>query len=87
MQQSLAKEKKFKEAFKELEIIFPKNKYSTCTAIEYLMALIRTYDSYKNKNLINFIEVIQKLLDFPLTKVSRGRVKEFYETTEMDPEI
>ncbi|MEN8380672.1 ATP-dependent helicase [Acinetobacter radioresistens] len=77
----LAKEKKFKEAFKELEIIFPKTKYSISKTIEYLMALIRDYDSYKNKNLINFIEVIQKLLDFPLTKVSRGRVKEFYETT------
>lgn len=77
----LAREKKFKEAFKELEKIFPKSKYSISKTIEYILALIEGYESYQNKNLINFIEVIQRLLDSPLTRVSRGNVKEFYEST------
>lgn len=77
----LAREKKFKEAFKELEKIFPKSKYSISKKIEYILALIEEYESYQNKNLINFIEVIHRLLDSPLTKVSRGNVKEFYEST------
>ena len=77
----LAREKKFKEAFKELEKIFPKSKYSISKTIEYILALIEEYESYQNKNLINFIEVIHRLLDSPLSKVSRGNVKEFYEST------
>ena len=77
----LAREKKIKEAFKELEKIFPKSKYSISKTIEYILALIEGYESYQNKNLINFIEVIQRLLDSPLTRVSRGNVKEFYEST------
>ncbi|PTV47349.1 UvrD-helicase domain-containing protein [Acinetobacter pittii] len=77
----LTREKKFKEAFKELKKIFPESKYSISTSIEYLSTLIKEYDSYKTKNLINFIEVLQKLLNSSITKVSRGRVKEFYENT------
>ena len=64
-----------------LEKIFPKSKYSISKTIEYILALIEGYESYQNKNLINFIEVIQRLLDSPLTRVSRGNVKEFYEST------
>lgn len=77
----LTREKKFKEAFKELKKIFPESKYSISTSIEYLSTLIKEYDSYKTKNLINFIEVLQRLLNSPITKVSRSRVKEFYEST------
>ena len=75
------REKKFKEAFKELEKIFPRSHYNISISIEYISTLIGEYDSYRNENLINFIEIIQKLFHSRLTKVSRGKVKEFYENT------
>ncbi|ENU31353.1 hypothetical protein F991_00823 [Acinetobacter sp. CIP-A165] len=77
----LVREKKFKDAFKELEKIFPRSHYNISISIEYISTLIGEYDSYKNENLINFIEIIQKLFHSRLTKVSRGKVKEFYENT------
>ena len=70
-----------RRAFKELKKIFPESTYSISASIEYLSNLIKDYDSYKTKNLINFIEFLQNLLNSSITKVTRGKVKQFYVST------
>ncbi len=80
-----AKEKKFKDAIKVLEKHFNYKKdkiKGKRKALRYLTFLLSKYD--KNITLIDFSEEIRLNLDSSITKVTKGKVKTFYENNILE---
>jgi len=77
-----ATENKFKDSIKVLEKLFnyKKDKLKRKRkALEYLTFLLNKYDVYKDLSLLEFSNFIKKELNDNISKVTRGRVKTFYE--------
>ena len=78
-----AKESKFKDAIKELENFF---NYKTDKikgkrkALKYITILMNGFENYKSGTLIEFSEFVRLNLEPNMTKVTRGKVKVFYES-------
>lgn len=76
----LAKEKKFKEALKELSKIFPTTQYPIYTSLTYLSNLLSEYDDFKGKSLSCFIDLLRKQSGLTIAKLSKGKAKDLYDT-------
>ncbi|HIB8505521.1 TPA: UvrD-helicase domain-containing protein [Acinetobacter baumannii] len=75
----LAREKKFKDSFKELSKIFPVETFSLAFSLTYLSNLLSEYDDFKDKSLSHFIEIIRQLSGLTVAKLQKGRAKELYD--------
>lgn len=69
----------FKEALNYLDKIDRLKIYDVKTKLEYLKILLRGYQEYFNKPLKDLNDYINNNLEiFQLSKISRGKIKEFY---------
>lgn len=84
---AFAKEKKFKDAISELEKFFNHKTdrlIGKRKALKYITTLLNAYDEYKSSSLIEFSEFVRLNLEPNMTKVTRGRVKVFYESYSLN---
>ena len=83
----LAREKKIRDALKELQKVLrniPDKHERKKAALQHLFRLLSKYDSYKNDSLLGFSTMIKANIKTDLTKVTSGGVKTFYETHSYD---
>lgn len=76
----LAREKKFKEALKELKIRFGKDDDGKKRALLVLSLLLHKYQDFKDKNLMHFCNILRVEIDTNLSRFKKGRAKTFYES-------
>lgn len=77
-----AREKNFNDAIKELEKIFKdKNDESKGKkeALKYICLLLKKYDDFKDKSLLNFYSIVKSEIKLDISKFARGATKTFYE--------
>ncbi len=77
-----ARERKFKDAIKELERIY-KDKNDEYKgrkeALKYICLLLKKYDDFKNKSLFDFHSIVKSEIKFDISKLANGAAKSFYE--------
>lgn len=78
----LAREKKFKDAIKELQRIFGKNEEGEKKALKYLIILISKYEDYQDKSLMCFYDLVKSQIDTSLSKFSKGKTQDFYNNND-----
>lgn len=78
----LAREGKFKDAIRELQL---ESKFrsdpqkSKNEAIEHLMILLGSYDTYKDASLLDFCNFVRARIKNDISNLAAGRAKTFYE--------
>lgn len=77
-----AREKKFKDAIKELQRVFGKNEDGKKKALKHLLVLVAEYEDYQDKTLMHFYDLVKSKVDTTLTKFSRGKIQDFYHNTD-----
>ena len=75
----LAREKKFKDSFKELSKIFPLNEFPLNFSLAFLVNILNEYDDFKDKSLSYFIEILRKNSRFEIPKLRKGKAKDLYD--------
>ncbi len=78
----LAREKRFKEAIKELERVFrdeSDTKNRRKKALKYICLLLEQYDDFKGKSLYNFFLMVKKEINTEIANLKTGSIKDFYE--------
>lgn len=78
-----AKERKFKEAIKEIMVLYKSTiedkEERKKRALKDLLCLLEKYDDYSNDSLMVFYEVVKRELVIQISSPTRGKVKKFYE--------
>lgn len=75
-----AREKKFKDSFKELSKIFPLSSFPLNFSLTYLSNILYEYDDFKEKSLSYFIDVLRKHSGLKIAKLGKGKAKDLYDT-------
>lgn len=75
----LAREKKFKEALKELKIRFGKDDDGKRKSLAVLSLLLEKYQDYKDKTLMYFYNILKTKIDTSLSGFRAGKAKTFYD--------
>lgn len=77
-----ARERKFKDAIKELERIFKdkndKDKGKK-EALKHICLLLKKYDAFKDKSLLDFYTIVKSEIKPDISKLASGAAKTFYE--------
>ncbi|WNF35243.1 ATP-dependent helicase [Bacillaceae bacterium IKA-2] len=77
-----ARERKFKDAIKELERIFKdkddKDKGKR-EALKHICLLLKRYDEFKDKSLLDFYTIVKNQIKSDISNLARGAAKTFYE--------
>lgn len=77
----LAKNDKYKDAFKRIEWLYRKEKVPKKIAICNLALMLKKYDSYSSGTLMDFYDVLKKNVNYKLTGFRKGLAKKFYDET------
>lgn len=78
----MAREKKFKEAIKELQKLFGKNEVGKKVSLNHLILLVSKHENYYDNTLMNFYNFVKSGVDNSLTGFKTGAAKDFYDNKQ-----